>query len=169
MSFKKVTFLFLLAFLMQLSVVNFIEIKSTGPNLVMCMMIIITFLYEDGYRSIPFAIFFGLILDICCGAYVGPCALSMFAVGIFVAACHVWLNVEKIQTLIVSGIIATVIYEVAYYIILKALGNPMGVEYAAKILPAYVIYNLVVLIFMFLMMHKKAEQYHNDRYSNDEY
>ncbi len=168
MSFKKVTFLFLLTFLFQLSVVNLIEIKNAGPNLVMCMMIIITFLYEEGYRSIPFGIFFGLLLDICAGSYVGPCALSMFAVGIFAAACHVWLNVEKIITLIASAIISTVIYQVAYYGIMKTLGSPMGIEYAAKMLPVYIVYNVIVLVIMFLVMHKKAEEYHNDRYTNEE-
>ena len=51
---------------------------------------------------------------------------------------------------------------------MKALGSPMGVEYAAKTLPIYIAYNVIVLIFMFLVMHKKAEQYHNDRYSSEE-
>ena len=89
MSFKKVLLFFIVAFLLQLSLVGIFSINNTGPNLIFCVMVIITFLYEDGYRSIPFAIFFGLLLDICSGVYVGVCPLVIFVCGIFAAAVRI--------------------------------------------------------------------------------
>lgn len=165
MSFKKVTILFALAFIFQLTIVNIFSINSTGPNLVFCLMVIITFLYEDGYRSIPFGMFFGFLLDICSGAYVGITPLAMLIAGIFAAAGRIWLNVEKIYTLLTTGIIATILYQATYYAVMKALGDPMGIVKVLAFQPLLVAYNTLILAIMFITMHKSAEKYHNDRYS----
>ena len=165
MSFKKVLLFFIVAFLLQLSLVGIFSINNTGPNLIFCVMVIITFLYEDGYRSIPFAIFFGLLLDICSGVYVGVCPLVIFVCGIFAAAARIWLNTEKIYTLITTVVIATVIYYILYFIAFKILGDPLGVMYMLKQLPFFIAYNTAVVCIMFVVMHKKAEKYHNDRYN----
>lgn len=165
MSFKKVTVLFALAFIFQLTIVNIFNINGIGPNLVFCLMVIISFLYEDGYRSIPFGMFFGFLLDICAGPYVGITPLAMLIAGIFAVAGRIWLNVEKIYTLVVTGVIAMLLYQLTYFAIMKALGDPIGVVRMLSFQPGYVLYNGVVLAVMFLIMHKKAEKYHNDRYS----
>lgn len=165
MSFKKVLLFFIMAFILQLSVVGVISIGNYGPNLILCVMIIITFLYEDGYRSIPFAIFTGLILDICSGIYVGITPLLMLVCGIFATAARIWLNTEKIHTLITTVIIATVMYDTLYFTAQKILGDPHGIGYVLKQEPFYILYNVAVCSVMFLVMHKKAEEYHNDRYT----
>ena len=165
MSFKKVLFIFIVAFLCQLSLVNIFAVKNTGPNLILCVMIMITFLYEDGFRSIPFAIFFGLLLDICSGLYVGVTPLLMLGAGIFTEVARIWLNTEKIYTLLTTVLIITIMYHVLYFAAMKILGNPAGAVFALKGLPLFVIYNCAVCAIMFVMMHKKAEKYHNDRYN----
>lgn len=114
MSFKRVTLFFVIAFLLQLSLINIVSIKMVAPNLIMCTVVIITFLYEDGFRSIPFGIFFGLFLDICAGTYVGISSLLFLMVGVFAEAARIWLNVEKLPTLITTAFISIFIYEVDY-------------------------------------------------------
>ncbi|MBQ3924154.1 MAG: rod shape-determining protein MreD [Firmicutes bacterium] len=164
MSFKRVLILFILAFLMQMSVVNLISFRNMGPDLIMCLMIAITFLYDDGYRSIPFALFFGLLLDVCAHQFVGVTPMIYLVVGIFAAACRIWLNAEKMTTLAVTGVIATFIYETLYFAFMKLLGNPLGAGFILLKEPVFMIYNVAILALLFLAMHKKAEQYHNDRY-----
>lgn len=165
MSFKRVLLLFALCFLAQLSVVNLISFRNMGPDLIMCMMIAITYLYDDGYRSIPFAIFFGLLLDICAHQYVGVTSLLYLFIGIFAAAARIWLNAEKLATIAVTGAIATVIFQTLYAVAMKIMGDPAGLLHIFAKEPVFVLYNVAVLAVMFGIMHTKAEQYHNDRYN----
>lgn len=165
MSFRKVLLFFIVAFLLQLSLVGIISIGNYGPNLILCVMVIITFLYEDGYRSIPFGIFAGLLLDICSGIYVGITPLLMLVCGIFAAAARIWLNTEKIYTMITTITICTILYDTLYFVAQKILGDPLGIGFVLKQEPVYILYNVAVCTIMFLIMHKKAEEYHNDRYT----
>lgn len=165
MSFKRVTLFFVIAFLLQLSLINIVSIKMVAPNLIMCTVVIITFLYEDGFRSIPFGIFFGLFLDICAGTYVGISSLLFLIVGVFAEAARIWLNVEKLPTLITTAFISTFIYEVGYWIFMKFLNGYMLFSHMIEKAFFFAISNTVMMTIMFLVMHKKAERYHNDRYS----
>lgn len=164
MSFKKVLLFFIVSFFCQLSLAGIFSIDNMGPNLILCSMVIIIFLYEDGYRSIPFAILFGMLLDICSSVYVGVTPLMMLFTGIFVAIARIWLNTEKIYTMITTSVIATIIYYTLYFFAYKILGDPQGAIYVLKQEPVFIIYNLAVTTIMFLVMHKGAEKYHNDRY-----
>jgi hypothetical protein len=65
----------------------------------------------------------------------------------------------------VTGAIATVIFQTAYFIIMKILGSPFGLIYILEREPVFIIYNVIVLSNMFGIMHTKAEEYHNDRYT----
>lgn len=165
MSFKKVTLFFLIAFLLQLSLINIITVKGAGPNLILCSVVMITFLYEDGFRSIPFAIFFGLLLDTCAGSYVGITSILMLIVGVFAEIARIWLNVEKLPTLMTTAAISTFIYEFLYWVGMRLLGSPTSLSPILAKGFLFILYNVVVMSIMFLVMHKKAEGYHNDRYS----
>lgn len=165
MSFKRVLLLFAVCFLAQLSVVNLITFRNLGPDLIMCMMIAITYLYDDGYRSIPFALVFGLLLDVCAHQYIGITPLIYLLVGIIATAARIWLNAEKLVTMAVTGAVCTVVFQTLYAIVMKILGDPAGVLYIIEKEPIFIIYNVLVLSVMFGLMHTKAEEYHNDRYN----
>lgn len=165
MSFKRVLLLFAVCFLAQLSVVNLITFRNLGPDLIMCMMIAITYLYDDGYRSIPFALVFGLLLDVCAHQYIGITPLIYLLVGIIATAARIWLNAEKLVTMAVTGAVCTVVFQTLYAIVMKILGDPAGLLYIIEKEPIFIIYNVLVLSVMFGLMHTKAEEYHNDRYN----
>lgn len=165
MSFKRVLLLFALCFFAQLSVVNLITFRNYGPDLIMCMMIAITYLYDDGYRSIPFALVFGLLLDVCAHQYIGITPLIYLVVGIIATAARIWLNAEKLVTMAVTGAVCTVVFQTLYAIAMKILGDPAGLLYIIGKEPVFIIYNVLVLSAMFGLMHTKAEEYHNDRYN----
>lgn len=165
MSFRKVTLFFLIAFFCQLTLINIISVKGFAPNLIMCTVVIITFLYEDGFRSIPFGIVFALLLDICAATYMGISSILMLIVGIFAETARIWLNVEKLSTLMTTGAIATIIYECGYWIFMRLLGSSMKLSYVLAQSMIFIVYNVLIMSIMFLVMHKKAERYHNDRYS----
>ncbi len=165
MSFRRVLLLFAVCFLAQLSLVNLITFRNMGPDLVLCMMIVITYLYDDGYRCIPVALIFGLLLDVCAHQYVGITPMIYLVVGIFVTAARIWLNAEKLITMVATGIISTVIFQTLYGLIMKILGDPASLKFIIMKEPVFIIYNVIVLSVMFAVMHEKAEEYHNDRYS----
>ena len=166
MSFKRVLLLFALCFLAQLSVVNLITFRNLGPDLIMCMMIAITYLYDDGYRSIPFALVFGLLLDVCAHQYIGITPLIYLVVGIIATAGQDLAGTaEKLVTMAVTGAVCTVVFQTLYAIAMKILGDPAGVLYIIEKEPIFIIYNVLVLSVMFGLMHTKAEEYHNDRYN----
>ena len=79
MRYWKAAAAFLVAFLIQTSLLNIISIKGYTPNLLLCLVVVFSFLYEDGLYGIIFGAVFGLLYDICFSSGRGPTALALVA------------------------------------------------------------------------------------------
>ncbi|MEL7658797.1 MAG: rod shape-determining protein MreD, partial [Bacillota bacterium] len=70
MKYRYSFLLFFIGFILQSTIMNHIRIFQMSPNLVLCLVVIFSFLYE-GYHGIVFGILFGLISDICFAEIIG--------------------------------------------------------------------------------------------------
>ncbi|HPR23602.1 MAG TPA: hypothetical protein PLM92_00225 [Bacillota bacterium] len=164
MSYKKAVLLFAFAFIMQLSIINLININGIVPDLTLCLVIMITFLFEDGFRYGAIGIISALLLDLCTGQYVGISSLGMIIVmaGI-VLLCRSMNRENKLSFVIVTAA-GTLIYGLLLWLFMAMLGDPTGILYVLMYQPFYMAYNIVFSFILYLLMIKKAVRHRNDRY-----
>lgn len=124
MSYKKAALLYGIGFIVQFSLLNLFSIHGVTPNLILCLMIFITYKYDNGLRPALLALPFALLSDIIGGQYVGVGALVLFVLCLAVSYFGRDLNRETIWTLLTVSAIGTVVYYSFYWLILIILGNP---------------------------------------------
>jgi rod shape-determining protein MreD len=124
MSYKKAALLYGIAFLLQFSLLNLFSVFGVTPNLILCLLVFITYKYNDGVKPALLGIPFSLLADSISGQYVGVGALALFLLCLAVAYFGRDLNRETIWTLLTVSAIGTVVYNSLYWLILSILGNP---------------------------------------------
>lgn len=145
MSIKRVTLFYVAAFFLQLSVINLISADGKAPNLIFCVSVFIAFRFDRGYRCIPFAIAFDLLLDMCAGTYMGVSSLSIFLTLIFLIFVRYYMNTDLLRTLLVTGAVCTLLYWTIYWLIMKILGSGYGILYILECQPVLILYNLIIM------------------------
>lgn len=164
MSYKKAVLLFAFAFILQLSMINLINIKGVVPDLTLCIVIMITFLFEDGFRYAAIGIISALLLDLCTGQYVGISSIGMIIIMAgTVLLCRSMNRENKLSFVIVTAA-GTFIYNLFYWIFMAMLNDPTSILYVLMYQPFYMAYNIAFSFILYLFMIKKAVRHRNDRY-----
>jgi len=152
MSLKATAILFAAATLFQMTLVDLISIAGQGPNLILCLTIALTFMFNSGYKAAPFAVICTLFLDVGTGQYIGVGAFTIFIVMGIILIVRTQLNVDNIKPLLVVGAIVTPVYGAIYWLIMHILGNPMSFWYILLHQPIYIAYNLAVIAILYYAM-----------------
>jgi len=164
MSYKKALLLFTAAFILQFSVINLVSIDGVTPDLLLCLVMIITFLYDDGYRYSVLGIVFALLRDVCVGQYVGVGALGTVVVIGIIIFFEGSINKENFMSTLIVAASGTLIYNLFCWAVLALLGNPTSILYVLMYQPLSVAYNVAVVSLMYKFMIKKAIRHQKDRY-----
>ena len=77
MKYWKAAILFTIAFLIQASLLNLVSIGGVTPNLLLCLVVVFSFLYEDELYGIIFGAVFGVAYDICFSSVTGYTAIAL--------------------------------------------------------------------------------------------
>lgn len=148
MSYKKAILLYGIALFLQFSLLNIFSVHGVTPNLILCLLIFITYKYNDGLRPALIAIPFALLSDLLGGQYVGVSALTLFILALTVNYLGRGLNRESIWTLLTVSVFGTVVYNFLYWSILTMLGIPSAffglLEFLAFALPVNLLIILIV-------------------------
>lgn len=163
MKIRYAAILFLLAFFIQTSILNFVSIFGITPNLILCLVAIITFLYVDS-KAYVFAIIFGLLWDMCNGPFLGVSAFAYLMVSLAVLGLRETINKENKISAIIVSIVATLIYNLVYFVICAGFGNEYSILYWIKLQPGYMAYNTVVIFILYCILIKKVVRFRNDRF-----
>lgn len=151
MSYKKAAILYGIVFILQFSLLNLLSVAGITPNLILCLMIFITYKYNDGYKPALLAIPFALFSDSIGGQYVGVSALSMFILCVAIAYFGRNLNRENLWTILSVAAIGTVVYNFLGWLILLILGNPTTILELLRFLLAALPANLFVILIAYLV------------------
>ena len=95
MKFRYSFLTFLIAFILQTTVMNHFGIFQMSPNLILCLVVIYSFLYQ-GFNGIINGILFGLLLDVCFAEIIGVAALSNFIVALICIELKRYLNKDSL-------------------------------------------------------------------------
>jgi rod shape-determining protein MreD len=164
MKYRYAVCLFLAAFIMQTTVLNIIGVFGVTPNLLLCLVVIFSFLYDEYNHGIILGVAFGLLYDICFSEYVGIAAMAFLIISLGIMLVNIVMNKEVVFSVIIVSVAATVLYTLIYWSLMAMMGSGYNFLYVAKYLPLYILYNVVVVIVLYYLMVKKVIKYHYDRY-----
>lgn len=164
MKYWKAAAAFLVAFLIQTSLLNIINIKGYTPNLLLCLVVVFSFLYEDGLYGIIFGAAFGLLYDICFSSVLGPTALALVATAVVILIVREFANIENIVNMWIVAAVSLVIFYFVSWVLFHIGGNPEGFIYVLKRLPWTGLYSVAVITAIYLVLIRKVTKHRKDRY-----
>ncbi len=164
MNYRKAIVMFVIAFLVQTSLLNVIMIKGYTPNLLLCLVVTISFLYENKTYGIVLGAIFGVLYDICFSTVVGPTALCLVIVAAFILLVRETVNIENIINMWVVATISIAVYYVLNWLLIHLTGNPLGILYMLTKLPGEYIYSIIVITILYLILLRLSDRHRRDRY-----
>ena len=164
MKYWKASLLFLAAFFIQTSLLNLISIAGCTPNLILCMVVVLSFLYENEMYGVVFGAVFGLLYDICYSSVIGPTAISLVLVAILILVLREYANIENIVNMWVISAVSIVLYYGMNWGLFHMAGNPIGFVYVIKALPGVFLYSCTGVTLIYLILIRKAVKHRRDRY-----
>ena len=164
MRYWKVGLFFLVAFCIQPSLLNVISIKGYTPNLLLCMVILFTFLYEQEMYGIVYGAIFGVLYDVVYSDVIGPTPISLVVVAVGIIVVREYTNIENIINMWVVSIISMLAYYFMNWGLYHIAGNPVGFRFVFDRVPWIMLYSLVFITILYRILIKKINIHHKDRY-----
>ncbi len=164
MKYRTGFLMYLAAFFLQPFLQNLIPVFGGHVNLLLCLTVVLTFLYEDTLPGILFGFVFGLLYDMVNGMYAGPGVLSLMVIGIGVLVLREFFNIENFFNALVTALLSTWLYATVYWGVYVVLGSPYSYLYAMKSLPLQLLFNCAVCMILYFILIKRVIRHRRDRY-----
>ncbi len=154
---------FAVAFFIQTACYSFIDIHGAAPNLLLCLVIVTTFMYDTGYSGIVYGVVFGLLYDIYAGYYPGVSSLCFLVIGICVLIIKEFLNKEHFGTILIVTAAAVLAFDVLYWMIYRAMGSVYSFGHMLAAQPPTIAYDLVVIAVAYYVLIGRVIKFRGDR------
>ena len=164
MKYRYAICIFLAAFILQTTVMNVFSILGATPNLLLCLVVIFSFLYDENNYGIILGVVFGLLYDVCFSEYVGIAAMAFLVISLGIMLVNIVMNKETVLSVIIVSAAASVLYFLIYWSIMSLTGSGYSFVYAVRLLPIYIIYNAAIVAGLYFLMIKRVIKHHYDRY-----
>ena len=155
---------FLIAFFIQCSFLNVISIAGYTPNLLLCLVIVFSFLYEEQIYGLLYGVLFGIFYDICFADVVGPTPIALVLVALVIFVLREYANIENIVNMWVTSLLSILLYYALNWALQHLAGNPIGLLYVLKTLPWITLYSLSLMTVLYLILLRKMTRHRKDRY-----
>ena len=155
---------FLIAFFIQCSFLNVISIAGYTPNLLLCLVIVFSFLYEEQIYGLLYGVLFGVFYDICFADVVGPTPIALVLVALVIFVLREYANIENIVNMWVTLLLSILFYYALNWGLQHLAGNPIGLLYVLKTLPWITLYALSLMTVLYLILLRKMTRHRKDRY-----
>lgn len=163
MKIRVAALIFTVVFLVQGTLLNMIDIGGVTPNLILCLVIALTFFYENEL-AIYLGVVFGIIADICFSDMVGMASLAYLVVGFLIVKVRNTLNKESLISSVILGLSGTLLFNFFCWALRQLLGNSYDLIQFLKLQPLYLLYNLMVMIFLYFIFVNRVVRHRSDRY-----
>lgn len=162
MKILKRTLAFAAAFLLQGTLLNAFSLFHQTPNLLLCLVIIFSLLYDDAWTVILGGLF-GFFTDLCFMPAPGIAASGMVLICGTVFLFKKIFNRESLLSLLFIGGCCVLLYQLYLWCAGRLLGIPAGFGYWLRLQPLYLALNLAVLLVLYLFLINKAVRHRKDR------
>lgn len=164
MKYWQVGLLYLAAFLIQPSLLNVINIGGYTPNLILCLTILSTFLYEEEIYGVIFGAVFGILYDIMYSNVVGPMPISLILVALGIIIVREYTNIENIINMWAVSIVSILAFYFLNWGLHHIGGNPVGFRFVFNSVPWIALYSLAVITILYWILIRKLARHRRDRY-----
>ncbi|WP_419824256.1 rod shape-determining protein MreD [Anoxybacterium hadale] len=162
MKYRYSFLLFFIAFLLQTTVLNHFGIFGMSPNLILCLVVIFSFLFE-GYHGIIYGLLFGLFVDICFAQIIGIASIGLFSIALICSELKRYLYKESVVSIVIVSLVSTTVYGLMYWGIYRMLGNGFDFLYVAEKEAILLGYHAVVTLIIYHFV-SKSFKHRSDRY-----
>lgn len=163
MKYRYSFLIFFIAFILQSTIMNHFTIFQMSPNLVLCLVVIFSFLYE-GYHGVIFGIVFGFIADICFAGIIGVAALSNFTVALICIGMKRYFYKDSRISVTIVSIVGTVVYGLLYWSVTRMLGTGTSLLYVAEKEAVLLIYHIIITLIIYRFVSRRVIKHRSDRY-----
>jgi rod shape-determining protein MreD len=154
--------IFLAAFIAQSSLLRYIAVQGVSPNLLLCLVIVFAFLYEEPFGAV-FGVVFGILWDMEFGVYVGISAVSQMSAALVVMRISRYLNHELLLPALVSGLAGVILNNAVYWGLYKLTGIPHTLMYILRAQPILIAYNLLFVMILHIILRRGVIRHRKDR------
>jgi len=155
--------LFFIAFILQTTVMNHFRIFQMSPNLILCLVVIFSFLYE-GYHGIFFGLVFGFISDICFSEIIGVAAMCNFTVALLCIGSKRYFYKESMISVTIVSAVGTSVYALLYWSVNRMLSNGADFIYVMEKDAVLLIYHIVITLAIYKVVSRSVIKHRGDRY-----
>ena len=163
MKYRYSFLIFFIAFILQTTVMNHFRIFDMSPNLILCFVLIFSFLY-DGYHGIFFGLLFGFTSDVFSAEIIGIAALCNFAVALMCIELKRYLYKESRISVTIVSVAGTAVYALLYWSVNKMLGSSAEFLYVMEKEAVLLIYHIVVVLAIYQLVSRSVIKHRGDRY-----
>ena len=164
MNYLKAGATFLVAFLIQGSLLNMISIAGSTPNLLLGLVVILSFLYDKELYGILYGAGFGILYDVCYSDVIGPTPITLVLTSMCVILMRYYANVENSVSMSVVSILSFIIYYIINWGLYSFAGNPIGLGYVLLHSIVPMIYTLAIVFVIYKVLIRDVVKHHRDRY-----
>jgi rod shape-determining protein MreD len=142
---------------------NFFRIFEMSPNLILCLVVIFSFLY-DGYHGVVFGILFGFVVDVCFAGIIGIAAMANFTVALICIGMKTYFYKESRISVTIVSVMATVVYALFYWGVNRMLGFGADFIYVMEKEAVLLIYHIIITLAAYQIVSRRVIKHRGDRY-----
>lgn len=142
---------------------NHFSVFGMSPNLILCLVVIFSFLYE-GYHGLLFGILFGLADDIGFAQVIGVAALSNFAVALICIGMKRYLYKDSRISVTVVSVIGTTVYALLYWSVSTMLGAGADFLFVVEKSAVLLVYHIAVTLAVYQLVIRSVIRHRGDRF-----
>lgn len=163
MKYRYAVLLFVIAFLLQTVLAPQNSILGISPDLTLCLVIAMAFLYE-GNSGVVCGVLFGLLIDLCFSPVIGPAAISYLAVALFVAELRRHLYRDSLLNITIATVSGTVLFYLFYWAILGVFGGTYHFIVMLRMVPLLLIFHTIANILFYFLIGRRSVRHPRDRH-----
>jgi len=144
--------LFLVAFLVQGSLLNLISIKGVTPNLLLAFTVVLAYIYEDNPSAMIYGAVFGLLYDVCFMQAIGQTGIMLALIAFIVYLVDRIAERTSVISFVITSIATFVLYNIGQWVFLRVAGNPTTFFFMLKRIPSSLLYTLICEVIIYLII-----------------
>ena len=155
---------FIVIYLLQSIFFSHFTIAGIMPNMFVIFMMFIG-LYMGRTMGTIYGIMAGILIDFWVGKNIGLTSVALALIGIISGALEKTLSKDSRITILLMGVICTIIYEIAlYFLQFIVLGINVEILNFIKILLIETIYNILLIIILYPIINNVGYEVENEIY-----
>ncbi len=163
MKYRYSFMIFFIAFILQSTLMNHFRVFGVSPNLILCLVVIFSFLYE-GNHGVIFGILFGLADDICFAELIGIAAMANFAVSLICIGMKQYFYKESRISVTIVSVLGTAVYALFYWALNRMLGSGADFLYVMEREAVLLIYHIIMTLAIYQIVSRSVIKHRGDRY-----